>query len=226
MNSAHISYDWLRRARRLTYSVIGIFAALGLALTWRAALSGRVAEALAGAVVTLCVLGTGVVWSISIRLSMNVLRLRRRLFRLERRGGLGVSDGAVGLDRRVAALESVLRHSGGDAVSLDETHWADDAEPPGQRTMAAYEHLIGRGGLSDSLAGVKLSGEGQDDKQAMRLEFAALIHRHDYVGALATGDELVNRHPDSKAALDFRRVRPHLVRKIQLRETAGRGRGG
>ena len=77
MNSAHISYQWLRRARRLTYGIIGTFTVLGLALTWRAALGGQVAEALAGAVVTLCVLGTGLVWSISVRLSANLLRLGR-----------------------------------------------------------------------------------------------------------------------------------------------------
>lgn len=261
MNLAPISYEWLRRVRRLTYGIIGIFAVLGLAMTWRAALNGRVVEALAGAVVTLCVLGTGMVWSVSVRLSLNLLRLRRRLIRLERRLGIstsrggqpiakvrsgqGLADGRMAgliarlerfcdvqeesanrMDRRVSTLESVGRHSSGDALSLEETHWADEQDPPGQRTLAAYEHLTGRGGLSDSLAGVTFSHEGQDDKQAMRLEFAALIHRHEYHGALATGDELVNRYPESKAASDFRRVRPHLVRKIQLRETASKGRGG
>lgn len=261
MNLAPISNQWLRRVRRLTYGIIGIFAVLGLGLTWRAALSGRVAEALAGAVVTLCVLGTGMVWSVSVRLSLNLLRLRRRLVRLERRMGVstprsggqikrfrmgkGPVDARIGsliarlerfcdvqeesadrIDRRVSTLESVVRHSGEDALSLEETHWADEKEPPGERTLAAYQHLTGRGGLSDSLAGATLAHEGNDDKQAMRLEFAALVHRHEYHGALATGDELVNRYPESKAAADFRRVRPHLVRKIQLRETASRGRGG
>lgn len=261
MNLAPISYEWLRRVRRLTYGIIGIFAVSGLAMTWRAALNGRVAEALAGAVVTLCVLGTGMVWSVSVRVSLNQLRLRRRLVRLERRMGVstprsggqikrfrvgqGPVDARIGslvarlerfcdlqeesasrMNLRVSTLESQARPSGGDAVSLEETHWADQQDPPGQRTLAAYQHLTGRGGLSDSLAGIKFSHEGEDDKQAMRLEFAALIHRHDYHGALATGDELVNRYPESKAASDFRRVRPHLVRKIQIRATASKGRGG
>jgi len=124
------------------------------------------------------------------------------------------------LERRVAGLESAVRRqvAAADAAKIDDgfaAHWASAETPPGERTVAAYQHLVDHGAGGDSSAmhgGVDLA----TDKRRLREEFAGLIYRRDYAGALSKGDEIATRYPDSTAATDFRRVRPHLMRRIRL----------
>jgi hypothetical protein len=130
-------------------------------------------------------------------------------------------DQAERLERRVAALEAASsRHAGAaDAAELDDgsvAEWAVPDSPPGERTVVAYRHLVEQDGSGDSVAGAEFASA----KRRLREEFAGLVYRQEYAAALAKGDELANRFPDSTAAADFRRVRPHLVRRIQLAESA------
>ncbi len=135
-------------------------------------------------------------------------------------------DKAHRMERRLAALESLARRAGtaADLFALDETDWNEE-ESPGENTLTAFSFLLDEAAPGESVAGVALKPDSIIEKRALRLEFAALIHRRDYSGALSTGDELSNRFPESKAANDFRRVRPHLVRKIQFTETNSRLQG-
>jgi hypothetical protein len=59
---------------------------------------------------------------------------------------------------------------------------------------------------------VGLQGRIED---RLRSEFAARISSCDYVGALATGDEICVLLPDSRIARDFERIRPHLTRRVE-----------
>lgn len=128
------------------------------------------------------------------------------------------------LDRRVARTEQAVRRAAepADAVRISDSHWADEDTPPGERTVAAFQHLVGQteAGGKDA-AGSTAAAE----RRRLSQEFASLIHRRDYVAALAKGDEIANRFPDSAAAADFQRVRPHLVRRIQAEALAHRSRG-
>ncbi len=128
-------------------------------------------------------------------------------------------DQADRLDRRLARLEGTGRLISGlaDSVRID-SHWADDSTPPGEHTVTAFQHLVGQGTGGEGDAPDRSSVASE--RQRLRLDFASLIHRHEYEAALMVGDELANRFADSAAAADFRRVRPHLVRKIQLLKTA------
>jgi hypothetical protein len=151
--------------------------------------------------------------------SLLVRRLESLHTRLETFAKL--HDGqAERLEQRVSALESAVRRgvAAADAARLDDASaadWATDESPPGERTVAAYQHLVAQESRADSV-----DGDAMYDKHRLREDFARLIHRRDYVDALAKGDEIVNRFPDSGAASDFRRVRPHLLRRIQLTESA------
>ncbi|MCP4248288.1 MAG: hypothetical protein GY778_14675 [bacterium] len=130
------------------------------------------------------------------------------------------------LDRRMAALEKAWQQGAGrpDAARLDEVmaaDWASPEEPPGQRTVAAYQQLVEPGSSADPAVGQSVAtADAISDKRRLRSEFAQLIHRRDYRGALAKGDEIDRRFPNSTAAVDFRRVRPHLARRIELAEAA------
>ncbi|HUU85799.1 MAG TPA: hypothetical protein VM243_20065 [Phycisphaerae bacterium] len=123
-------------------------------------------------------------------------------------------DQAERLERRVAAIESTTRR--GDSVAdlhtFEDRDWAVDEHPPGERTVAAYRHLVDSQTTADHAAGADRSAE----RRALRQEFAGCIHRREYASALARGDEIVRRFPDSGAASDFQRVRPHLLRRIEL----------
>lgn len=107
-----------------------------------------------------------------------------------------------------------------DEVSLADSHWADDDTPPGERTLTAFKHLIEQKGDGKRSA----AAQTRADKLRLSQEFASLIHRRSYAEALSKGDEIVNRYPDSTIASDFRRVRPHLVRKIQSQQVRQRQR--
>ncbi len=126
------------------------------------------------------------------------------------------------LERRVSALESALRRGAAspDVEKIDTRDWADSNAPPGERTVAAYRHLVEQEVPADTTAEADVLAE----KRKLRTDFAGLIHDKDYAAALAKGDELVTRFPESTAATDFRRVRPHLVRRIQLAKNAEPGR--
>ena len=134
-------------------------------------------------------------------------------------------DQADRLDRRIARLEGATRRAAGpaDVVNIADSHWASEDTPPGERTVSAFQHLVGQAGAAE--ADTAERGRATSERQQLALEFASLIHRRDYAAALAKGDEIAGRFPDSTAAADFRRVRPHLVRKIQLLETVPAGRG-
>jgi hypothetical protein len=129
------------------------------------------------------------------------------------------------LDRRVSRLEAVAGRGTGpaDAVRISESHWAADDSPPGERTVSAFEHLVAEPG--GTVAGASHDAATSAERQRLRQEFASLIHQRDYAAALDKGDEIASRFPESSAAADFMRVRPHLVRKIRLLETAPAGGG-
>jgi len=165
--------------------------------------------------------------NLAARIEENDGRLQRRLqsllARLETFSRLH-DDQAERLERRVAALESAVRRgvAAADAARIDDgsvADWAAADSPPGERTVAAYQHLVTQESGGDSpqrRPGIDASAE----RNRLRHEFARLIHGRDYVAALAKGDEIVDRFPDSNAATDFRRVRPHLIRRIELAESA------
>ena len=127
-------------------------------------------------------------------------------------------DQAERLERRVAALEAAGRRSVAvaDVHTFEDRDWAVEESPPGERTVAAYRQLVDQDAPADGGTGADESAE----RHTLRQEFAGFIHRRDYVSALATGDEIVRRFPGSGAASDFHRVRPHLVRRIELAERA------
>ncbi|MCH7813950.1 MAG: hypothetical protein IID40_08010, partial [Planctomycetes bacterium] len=112
------------------------------------------------------------------------------------------------LDQRMTALEKAWQQGAGrpDAARLDEVmaaDWASPDEPPGQRTVAAYRQLVEPGSSADTAVGQSVAtAEATSDKRRLRSEFAHLIHRQDYRGALATGDEIDRRFPNSTAAAD------------------------
>ena len=150
-------------------------------------------------------------------------RLQSLLARLETFSGLH-DDQAERLERRVAALESAVRRgaAAADAATIDDgsvADWAAADSPPGERTVAAYEHLVVQESGGDSPQRATAT-DASAERNRLRHEFARLIHSQDYVAALAKGDEIVERFPDSNAATDFRRVRPHLIRRIQLAASA------
>ena len=127
-------------------------------------------------------------------------------------------DRADRLERRLAALEAAGRHGAAvaDVHTFEDRDWAVEESPPGERTVAAYRQLVDQDAPADGVTGADESAE----RHTLRQEFAGFIHRRDYVSALATGDEIVRRFPGSSAASDFQRVRPHLVRRIELAERA------
>jgi hypothetical protein len=124
------------------------------------------------------------------------------------------------LERRVSALESAVQRATApaDREPIEDRDWAVEDTPPGERTVAAYTHLVDDGASGDGLEDARESAL----RRALRLEFASLIHRRDYVAALAKGDEILERFSGTQAAADFRRVRPHLIRRIELAERATR----
>lgn len=152
-----------------------------------------------------------------------VERLEGTVARVETFSGL-YDDQAERLERRVSVLESALRRgaASADAAVIEDRGWSLPDAPPGERTVAAYHHLVGQETSEDSPAGE----DHEAEKRRLRADFAALIHRRDYAAALVKGDELTRRFADSSAAADFRRVRPHLVRRIQLAEGKAVARGG
>ena len=167
-------------------------------------------------------------WTASIRAGVVLMRTRRGLDRAVRQlAALGEfstvhqrrvtdrhEDQAERLERRVNSLETALRRAmpTADMAMIDDHDWAASDSPPGERTVAAYQHLITQDASADTVSGAAVLAE----KRQLRTEFAGLIHRGDYAGALVKGDEIVDRFPESTAARDFRRVRPHLLRRIHL----------
>jgi hypothetical protein len=118
------------------------------------------------------------------------------------------------LERRIARAEQIVRRAAepADAVRISDSHWAAEDTPPGERTVAAFQHLVAQDGPgAEDAASVSPEAE----RRRLSQEFAGLIHRREYVEALAKGDEIADRFPESAAAEDFQRVRPHLVRRIQ-----------
>jgi len=129
------------------------------------------------------------------------------------------------LERRMTELEASLRRglAPPDVARLDGVigaDWAAPDAPPGEGTMAAYQHLVD----SEPAAadGGRRAKGSNSEKRRLREEFARLIHERQYTEALAKGDELQRRFPNSTTASDFRRVRPHLVRRIELASRAVR----
>lgn len=126
-------------------------------------------------------------------------------------------DQAERLEQRIAALESAVRRGAAvrDVHTFEDRDWAVQDTPPGERTVAAYRQLVEQGAAADGG-----TADESAERRALRQEFAGFIHRRDYVKALSAGDQIVERFPHSTAASDFRRVKPHLVRRIELAERA------
>lgn len=203
-----IPAKWLRRANWATCLFFGSFALGGLWYVFASALSRDVLGA---------VIGAGVVWgSLGLGIGMHCVTQMA-----------GVVDANVraltDFRRRLDATEALVDQLGPE-LNLSETGVGDPSQLVAARTTSdAFPRLIRQeaDALDAEFDGLRSADEPepevayQPSDTALREAFRAAVFNRDFTRALAVGDEIAERFPESSMAEQFHDLRGLMERRVQ-----------
>lgn len=198
---------WLRSARWAAIVAGVAWAAVGLVWVYKAAVSGNVLGAVAGAGLCVAVIILDCVAAAILRLGGIVLRSARRIEAMESR--------LTNLELALAEQEETVNLSeagSGDPSALVAANLDEDAFPRLLSEAAeAPADAAPPPTVSKELEQLVMAEMGR-----LREEFALLVQQGDFSGALQTGERIATLFPDSNLASEYLSIREHLQRRAAV----------